>query len=94
MRALNEETRNLRKPTVSRVLSEVALVTVIYLGAGLLRHSSSLPESHDGSDQSCFPIWPCSRWGLPSQPVTRLLVGSYIKELALPRHFTLTGKSP
>src|SRR5262249_6453343 len=22
-------------------------------------------------------IWPCSRWGLPSQPVARLLVGSY-----------------
>src|SRR5207248_809810 len=25
------------------------------------------------------PAWPCFRWGLPSQPVTRLLVRSYIK---------------
>src|SRR5205823_6641911 len=32
-----------------------------------------------------------SRWGLPSQPVTRLLVGSYIKGLAPPHHFTLTA---
>src|SRR5204863_3811147 len=36
-------------------------------------------------------IWPCSRWGLPSQPVARLLVGSYIKGLAPPHHFTLTA---
>src|SRR5439155_23566104 len=30
-----------------------------------------------GPGRPCSLIWPCSRWGLPSQPVTRLLVGSY-----------------
>lgn len=38
----------------------------------------------NGPDQSFLLIWPCSRWGLPSQPVARLLVGSYIKEFAFP----------
>jgi hypothetical protein len=53
------------------------LGTVIYLAGRLPGRSSSLPGSHNGPDRSCSPIWPCSRWGLPSQPVTRLLVGSY-----------------
>ena len=51
--------------------------TVIYLALWLPTRSSSLPESRNGPDQPCSLIWPCSRWGLPSQPVTRLLVGSY-----------------
>src|SRR6266404_5420408 len=63
---------------VSRVLSRSPLAkrtaTVISLAGRLPARSSSLPESRDG----------------PGQPVTRLLVGSYIKELALPHHFTLT----
>ncbi len=32
----------------------------------------------------CPPIWPCSGWGLPSQPVSRLLVGSYLTISPLP----------
>jgi len=31
-----------------------------------------------GPDRSCPHIWPCFRWGLPSRPVTRPLVRSYI----------------
>jgi hypothetical protein len=66
------------------------VATVIYLACRLPDRSSGLPESRSGPDQSCSLIWPCSRWGLPSQPVTRLLVGSYIKGLKSPRLFTLT----
>ena len=65
-------------------------VTVISLARRSPGGSSSLPESRNGPDQPCSLIWPCSRWGLPSQPVTRLLVGSYIKGLASPHRFTLT----
>jgi len=63
---------------------------VISLAARLPERSSSLPGSRGGPDRSCSHIWPCSRRGLPSQPVTRLLVGSYIKGLASPHRFTLT----
>ncbi len=61
------------------------LGTVIYLAGRLLGRSSSLPGSRSGPDRSCSPIWPCSRWGLPSQPVTRLLVGSYPAISPLPK---------
>src|SRR6476469_7952131 len=64
--------------------------TVISLARRSPGGSSSLPGSRSGPDQPCSLIWPCSRWGLPSQPVTRLLVGSYIKELTPPHLFTLT----
>ncbi len=57
---------------------------VIHLGPALLWDSSGLPE---GSERATLlprfpagnrpPIWPCSGWGLPSQPVTGLLVRSY-----------------
>ena len=56
--------------------------TVISLAGRLPGGSSDLPEGRNGPDQPCPLIWPCSRWGLPSQPVTRLLVGSYIKPAA------------
>src|SRR5262249_2538675 len=46
-----------------------------------------------GRNQPCSHIWPCSRWGLPSQPVTRLLVGSYIKGPKSPHLFTLTSRN-
>ena len=59
--------------------------TVIYLAGRLPGRSSSLPGSRNGPDQPCSLIWPCSRWGLPSQPVTRLLVGSYPTFSPLPR---------
>src|SRR5882672_3473525 len=58
--------------------SESNEATVIYLARRLLGGSSDLPESRNGPDQPCSLIWPCSRWGLPSQPVTRLLVRSYL----------------
>src|SRR5207248_7747801 len=67
------------------------VVTVISLAERLPARSSDLPEGRKGPDQPCPLIWSCSRWGLPSQPVTRLLVGSYIKGLASPHHFTLTA---
>ena len=54
-------------------------VTVIYLGRRLPGGSSDLPEGRSGPDQPCPLIWSCSRWGLPSRPVTRPLVRSYIK---------------
>src|SRR5262249_32033074 len=66
----------------------------IYLAGRLLSRSSDLPEGHNGPDRSCPHIWSCSRWGLPSQPVTRLLVGSYIKGPKSPHLFTLTPLSP
>jgi hypothetical protein len=65
--------------------------TVISLVRRLPGGSSDLPEGRNGPDQPCPPIWPCSRWGLPSQPVARLLVGSYIKGPKSPHHFTLTA---
>jgi len=68
------------------------VVTVIYLAGQLPDRSSDLPESRNGPDRSCPHIWPCSRWGLPSQPVTRLLVGSYIKGPKSPHLFTLTSR--
>ena len=71
---------------VSRVLSRAqGARTVIYLAGRLPGRSSSLPEGRNGPDQPCPLIWSCSRWGLPSQPVTRLLVGSYPAFSPLPR---------
>ncbi len=52
------------------------------------------PGVGNGPDRSCSPIWPCSGWGLPSQPVARLLVGSYIKRPRPPHRFTLTEPTP
>src|SRR2546421_554896 len=37
-----------------------------------------------GRRRACSPIWPCSGRGLPSQTVTRLLVGSYPTVSPLP----------
>ena len=59
-------------------------MTVIYLAGRLPGRSSGLPESRSGPDQPCSLIWPCSQWGLPSQPVTRLLVRSYRTVSPLP----------
>ena len=64
--------------------------TIISLGRRLPGGSSDLPEGRNGPDQPCPLIWSCSRWGLPSQLVTKLLVGPYIKERMFPHHFTLT----
>jgi len=71
---------------ISRVLSRAnSAAAVISLAGRLPGRSSGLPESHDGPDQPCSLIWPCSRWGLPSQPVARLLVGSYPAFSPLPQ---------
>ena len=78
---------------VSRVLCRAReRATVIYLAGRLPGRSSSLPGSRNGPDQPCSLIWPCSRWGLPSQPVARLLVGSYIKGPKSSHLFTLTSE--
>jgi len=56
---------------------------VIHLGQILLSASSGLTRKKGGQPY-IFPIWPCSRCGLPSQPVTRLLVSSYLTFSPLP----------
>src|SRR5262249_29119907 len=88
---LQRTSRTSASRPVSRVLCRALRpATVIYLARRLPGGSSSLPESRNGPDQPCSLIWPCSRWGLPSQPVTRLLVGSYFKGPKSPHLFTLT----
>ena len=72
---------------------------VIPLGPALLQDSSGLPE---GSGRATLlprsaagdrpPIWPCSGWGLPSQPVAGLLVRSYRTISPLPRGQPSTRK--
>jgi hypothetical protein len=90
---MSSNEKAVRKPACKPGSVPPVAVTAIYLACGLPSRSSSLPESHNGPDQPCSLIWPCSRWGLPSQPVTRLLVGSYIKGPESPHRFTLTGKA-
>ena len=62
----------------------------ISLGCRLPGISCSPPEGWRNGPLRCggaaIPsAWPCSRWGLPSQPVTRLLVRSYRTVSPLPR---------
>ncbi len=79
-RLFNPKRKELASEPISRVLCrELPRATAIYLAARLLWRSSGLPGSRVGPDRSCSHIWPCFRWGLPSQPVARLLVRSYIK---------------
>ncbi len=72
------------------------LATIISLGRRLLAGSCGLPEGGSGPDQSSPPIWPCSRWGLPSRPVARPLVGSYpaISPLPVARRYLFCGTFP
>lgn len=56
---------------------------IIYLGELLPIRSSDQPECATGR-RICTPIRSCSRWGLPSQPVSRLLVRSYRTVASLP----------
>ena len=91
--------------SVSRVLSyAVRHEMIIYLGYRLPDTSSDQPGS-SASRFICFPIWSCFEWGLPSQPVTRLLVRSYRTFAPLPENpavsfcgtslkVTLTGRYP
>jgi hypothetical protein len=91
--SLRENKRVVRKPACKPGSVPPVAATAIYLACWLPSRSSSLPESHSGPDQPCSLIWPCSRWGLPSQPVARLLVGSYIKGPRSPHRFTLTEEA-
>ncbi len=58
-------------------------VAIIYLGALLPVRSSDQPECVAGNHM-CTPIRSCSRWGLPSQLVSELLVRSYRTVASLP----------
>src|SRR5215467_6827318 len=77
---------------VSRVLSRA----IIPLGSTSPWTSSGLPGSARGSAlpphargkaraESRFPIWPCSRWGLPCRPCC------HRRGALLPHRFTLAG---
>jgi len=56
---------------------------IIYLGRLFPDASSDLTRERDGPPH-CSPIRSCSRWGLPSRPVTRPLVRSYRTVPSLP----------
>ena len=70
---------------ISRVLSSVVTRTVISLGVRSPVLSSSLPAaSFVGAGYPSLPIWPCSRWGLPSHDCYQS------RGELLPPRFTLT----
>src|SRR5207245_6968903 len=54
----------------------------ISLGAASPRPSCGLPGGDERGRPP--PAWPCSGWGLPSRPVTRPLVSSYLTVAPLP----------
>ena len=72
----------------SRPISRVLSWTIIPLGHSSPNASSSLPGSHARTPRCrfpCdFPIWPCSRRGLPCHRCYHL------RGALLPHHFTLT----
>jgi len=72
----------------SRPISRVLSWTIIPLGHSSPNASSSLPGSHARTPRCrfpCdFPIWPCSRRGLPCHKCCHL------RGALLPHHFTLT----
>src|SRR5947207_1272136 len=70
------------RQTVSRILYTREGAAIIHLGLQSPEGSSSLPGNYGGPPPApqaapCFPIWPCSVWGLPSRPVAGPLVRSY-----------------
>ena len=74
----------------SRPLSRVLSWAAIPLGCASPRSSSDLPGSPCGPHVAAkstagFPIWSCSRWGLPCRWRCRP------RGALLPHHFTLTG---
>src|ERR1017187_2918511 len=73
----------------SRPLSRVLSWTVIPLGCASPHTSSDLPGSPCGPHVAAvcaarFPIWSCSRWGLPCHECY------HPRGALLPHHFTLT----
>ncbi len=89
---------------ISRILCLPGLAAVqmaiIYLGQQLPTASSNQPGGLQTSSLQvpCLgrsttpPIWSCSRWGLPSQPVTRPLVSSYLTISPLPGSIRGAGR--
>ena len=71
---------------VSRVLFFHKEVMTIYLGRRLPGASSDLTRERNGPSHYSS-IRSCSEWGLPSQPVTWLLVSSYLAFPPLPVPF-------
>src|ERR1700749_2479550 len=74
----------------SRPVSRVLSWTAIPLGCASPRSSSDLPGSpcgpHVAAESTArFPIWSCSRWGLPCRGCC------HPRGALLPHHFTLTG---
>ena len=51
---------------------------------GLRPSTLNLPRSLETWEQLSPLIWSCSKWGLPSQPVSWLLVSSYLTISPLP----------
>lgn len=82
--------------TISRILSSSHLSTSRrgnHLSRTIVTHRLMRPTRRFTSEQPANPhactktipsAWSCSRWGLPSQPVTRLLVSSYLTISPLP----------
>ena len=66
-----------REQPISRVLSrrESPTAAIIYLGRAVACRLKRPTRKVRGPHHP-FPIWSCSAWGLPSQPVARLLVRS------------------
>ncbi len=65
---MNRKVSLLKQREKSQPISRVLSWTVIHLGAASPRRSSNLPESsvgHGHGRSRCFPIWSCSKWGLP-----------------------------
>ena len=52
------------------------------------------PTRELGGPRHRSPIWPCSGWGLPGQPVTRLPVVSYTTFSPLPAPARLLAREP
>jgi hypothetical protein len=81
---------------VSRILSPrhltIQQVAIISLGQRLPVVSCNQPEGETGEQPASMPrsghttpsAWSCSKWGLHSQPITRLLVSSYLTISPLP----------
>ena len=69
---------------LSKSISRVLYLTIIYLRLLLPITSSDLPP--DGDEQPPFysPTWSCSRWGLQSHIVAYMLVSSYLTFPSLP----------
>gem|GEM_PF-6057187 len=69
----------------SKSISGVLYSIIIYLGCQLPDTSSDLTRERGGQPQ-CSSIRSCSRWGLPSQTVTCLLVSSCLTVPPLPEN--------